>query len=89
MKIIKQLTPKMQKMFSDDLRFTKGASHCHTHNSVDDATSTEKDVCAVAIEYGADAAFISDHGTAMGWDDFDEDSFNTIFQERLKEELGE
>lgn len=24
-----------------------------------------------------------------GWDDFDEDSFNTIFQERLKEELGE
>ena len=24
-----------------------------------------------------------------GWDDFDEDSFNTIFQERLEEELGE
>lgn len=72
MKIEKQLTNKMLQLFADDLRFTKGASHCHTHNSVDDAVSTEKDVCDVAVENGASAAFISDHGTAMGWDDFDE-----------------
>jgi hypothetical protein len=29
-------------------------------------------VCNVASDLGATAAFISDHGTAMGWDDFDE-----------------
>ena len=72
MNIIKPLTPRMERMFQNDLRFTKGASHCHTQNSLDDGFATEQDVCKVASEMGATAAFISDHGTAMGWDDFDE-----------------
>jgi len=72
MKIEKQLTPRMERMFQPDLRFTKGASHCHSQNSIDDGFATETDMCKVAVEMGAEAAFISDHGTAMGWDDFDE-----------------
>ena len=72
MKIQKQLTNKMERMFRDDLRFTKGSQHCHSQNSMDDAITTEEDICKTAVELGASAAFISDHGTAMGWDDFDE-----------------
>lgn len=72
MEITKQLTQKMERMFQNDLGFTKGASHCHTQNSMDDGFATELDVCKVSAELGASAAFISDHGTAMGWDDFDE-----------------
>lgn len=72
MNIVRQLTTKMEQLFQNDLRFTKGASHCHTQNSLDDGFQTEADLCQVAVENGADVAFISDHGTAMGWDDFDE-----------------
>jgi DNA polymerase-3 subunit alpha len=72
MVITKKLTPKMEQMFHDDLRFTKGSQHCHSQNSMDDAVTTEHDIGRVAIELGATAAFISDHGTAMGWDDFDD-----------------
>ena len=72
MKIKKELTKKMERMFQNDLRFTKGASHCHSQNSIDDGFAKESDICKVAVDLGADAAFLSDHGTAMGWDDFDE-----------------
>ena len=72
MNIINKLTEKMEQMFQNDLRFTKGAAHCHSANSLDDGCQKEIDICKVAKEYGAEAAFISDHGTAMGWDDFDE-----------------
>ena len=72
MNIINKLTEKMEQMFKNDLRFTKGAAHCHSANSLDDGCQKEIDICKVAKEYGAEAAFISDHGTAMGWDDFDE-----------------
>lgn len=72
MNITKNLTTKMERMFQDDLRFTKGASHCHTQNSVDDGFQSEEAVCRRALELGASVAFISDHGTAMGWDDFDD-----------------
>ena len=72
MNFVKQLTTKMERMFHDDLRFTKGSHHCHTQNSMDDAITTEEDVAKTSVELGASSAFISDHGTAMGWDDFDE-----------------
>ena len=72
MEIVRQLTDKMKQLFQEDLRFTKGAQHCHTQNSLDDGFQTEADLCRVALENGAEVAFISDHGTAMGWDDFDE-----------------
>ena len=72
MKIIKKLTARMEQMFQNDLRFTKGAAHCHSVNSLDDGCQTELDMCKVSKELGAEVAFISDHGTAMGWDDFDE-----------------
>jgi DNA polymerase-3 subunit alpha len=72
MQIVKPLTPKMLRMFKNDLGYTKGAQHCHSQNSMDDAITTEREICDVAVELGAKAAFISDHGTAMGWDDFDE-----------------
>ena len=72
MNIVKNLTKRMEQMFQPDLKFTKGAAHCHTQNSLDDGFQTEKDLCKVAKEYGADVAIISDHGTCMGWDDFDE-----------------
>ena len=76
MKTEKKLTKKMDQMFCEDLRFTMGASHCHSENSLDDAVSTVEEICCVAAENGAAAAFISDHGTAMGWDDFDEAAQN-------------
>lgn len=72
MKIEKQLTKKMEQMFQNDLRFTKGASHCHTQNSEDDGFSSEYAMCAVPQSLGAEKVFISDHGTAQGWDDFDD-----------------
>ena len=72
MQVNKQLTKKMEQMFQNDLRFTKGSHHCHSQNSMDDAITTESDICKVAVELGASVAFLSDHGTAMGWDDFDE-----------------
>ena len=68
----KELTQKMLRLFGEDLKFTKGALHCHTQNSIDDGFATEMDVCKVAATLGAEAAIISDHGTAMGWDDFDD-----------------
>jgi DNA polymerase-3 subunit alpha len=72
MKIVRNLTKKMEQLFHEDLTFTKGAMHCHTQNSLDDGFQTEADLCRVAKDYGADVAIISDHGTCMGWDDFDE-----------------
>lgn len=69
---MKQLTKKMEQLFHDDLRFTKGASHCHTQNSEDDGFSSETAMCLIPKQLGAEKAFISDHGTAQGWDDFDD-----------------
>ena len=47
MKIVKQLTKKMEQMFQENLAFTKGALHCHTQNSLDDGFQTEVDLCKV------------------------------------------
>ena len=68
----RKLTPKMDETFKNDLSFTGGAQHGHTDNSTDDAVATCSEFAEVASEYNALAAIISDHGTCMGWDDFDE-----------------
>ena len=88
MKIERQLTKKMHNLFGEDFKFTKGPLHCHTQNSVDDGFSTEADLCAVSAEKGAEATAITDHGTVMGWDDFD-DALKTLNEKRQEEGLAE
>lgn len=88
MEFKKLMTLKMNKLFANNLKFTKGALHCHTHNSIDDGFATEFDVCVVSAELGADAAVITDHGTAMGWDDFD-DAIKELNKQRSKDGLPE
>ena len=72
MEIKKQLPKDMLEMFQDDLSYTGCALHAHGPCSLDDAVATEHAIAEVAIENKARAASLDDHGTCMGWDDFDD-----------------
>lgn len=59
-------------MYQNNFDVTKGASHAHTDNSLHDGFQSVDSLCKTLKEKGAEVAFISDHGTCMGWDDFDQ-----------------